>query len=236
MAAALNNPAAAGPAASSGGLEPRLKRLVRPVRGVPRPDSTFLDITPLLADGAAFSQTIRALADRYRSAGLAAIAGVEARGLFFAPAVAAELGVGFLPIRKPEQLPGPTHRSSVVQMDYGERQLELHSGLLPRSSHPGTAGHRVAVIDDVLATGGSLLAFFEVLRQLGVAVVEAACVYDLHLGGKAVLAEVGVPAFCLANFREDGNREWWLERGTEEEAAATVSPHMGKRLKQAVKP
>ena len=112
----------------------------------------------------------------------------------------------------------------------------MHSGLLPRSSHPGTAGHRVAVIDDVLATGGSLLACVEVLRQLGVAVVEAACVYDLHLGGKAVLAEVGVPAFCLANFREDGNREWWLERGTEEEAAATVSPHMGKRLKQAIKP
>ena len=136
----------------------------------------------------------------------------------------------------PEQLPGPTHRSSVVQMDYGERQLELHSGLLPRSSHPGTAGNRVAVIDDVLATGGSLLACVEVLRQLGVAVVEAACVYDLHLGGKAALAEVGVPAFCLANFREDGNREWWLERGTEEEAAATVSPHMGKRLKQAIKP
>ena len=86
-AAALNNPAAAGPAASSGGLEPRLKRLVRPVRGFPSPDSTFLDITPLLADGAAFSETIRALADRYRSAGLAAIAGVEARGLLFAPAV-----------------------------------------------------------------------------------------------------------------------------------------------------
>ena len=107
--------------APSAEFETRIKKLVRPVKGFPNPDFTFGDITPLLADGAAFRQVIDAFAERYKDVGLVAIAAPEARGFFFGPAVAARLGVGFLPVRKKDQLPGETHKSDLVKMDYGER-------------------------------------------------------------------------------------------------------------------
>ncbi len=213
-------------------MEAKLKRLVRPVRGFPRPDATFADITPLLADGEAFKHVVDAFVDRYRGTGLAAIAAPEARGFFFGPAVAAALGVGFIPVRKPEQLPGPTYRSQVVSMDYGERQMEVHAALLPSGYY--TTSNKVVLIDDILATGGSLLACIEVLEKLGLRVIEGAVVYDLNIGGEAALAAVphygGVPVFKLADFQAAKGR-WFLERGTEQEAASTISPHMGKTLK-----
>ncbi len=217
-------------------MEAKLKRLVRPVRGFPRPDATFADITPLLADGEAFKYVVDTFVDRYRGTGLAAIAAPEARGFFFGPAVAAALGVGFIPVRKPEQLPGPTHRSQVVSMDYGERQMEVHAALLPSGYY--TTSNQVVLIDDILATGGSLLACIEVLEKLGLRVTEAAVVYDLNIGGGAALAAVphygGVPLFKLADFQAAKGR-WFLERGTEQEAASTVSPHMGKTLKTGIR-
>lgn len=229
--------AAAGTSPANDAFEATLKRLVRPVRGFPRPDATFADITPLLADGEAFKRVIDTFAARYRSTGLAAIAAAEARGFFFGPALAAALGVGFLPVRKPEQLPGPTHVSQIVQMDYGERQMEAHSAVLPSGYY--TTSNKVVVVDDLLATGGSLLACVDVLEKLGLRVVEAAVVYDLNIGGEAALAAAphygGVPVFKLADFQATKGR-WYLERGTEEEAAATVSPHMGETLKTAIKP
>lgn len=213
-------------------MEAKLQRLVRPVRGFPRPDATFADITPLLADGEAFKHVIDAFVGRYRGTGLAAIASPEARGFFFGPAVAAALGIGFIPVRKPEQLPGPTHRSQIVKMDYGERQMEVHAAILPSGYY--TTSNKVVIIDDILATGGSLLACIEALEKLGLRATEAAVVYDLNLGGVAALAAAphygGVPVFKLADFQAARGR-WYLERGTEEEAASTISPHMGKKLK-----
>ena len=98
-------------------LEQRLKRLVRPVKGFPNPDFTFGDISPLLADATGFAGVIDALAARYKDAGLVAVAAPEARGFFFGPPLAKALGVGFLPIRKKDQLPGATHKSDTVKMD-----------------------------------------------------------------------------------------------------------------------
>ena len=98
-------------------LEPIIKKLVRPVKGFPNPDFTFGDITPLLADGAAFGKVIDAFAERYSSAGIVAVAAPEARGFFFGPPLAKALGVGFLPIRKKDQLPGETHKSDLVKME-----------------------------------------------------------------------------------------------------------------------
>ena len=259
QAAAASTPTApdAAPAAPAGGaahgtghshpLEARLKRVLRPVRGFPRPNATFADCTPLLADASLFKAVIDAFVYRYRDAKLAAIAAPEARGFFFGPAVAAALGVAFLPIRKPEQLPGPTHVSAVQQMDYGERQMEVHSNVLP--SGWSAVENRVAVVDDLLATGGSLLACVDVLEKLELHVVEAACVYDFNIGGGEALAASphygGVPVFKLADFFAGENPgpagafdvpgRWFLERGTEEEAAATVSPHMGETLKTGSK-
>ena len=214
-------------------LELTIKRLVRPVRGFPNPEFTFGDITPLLADGHAYSAVIDAFVERYKDAGLVAIAAPEARGFFFGCPVAAKLGIGFLPIRKMNQLPGATHRSPIVAMDYGERCLEVHSDILP-----GGRTGKVAVIDDILATGGSALACCGILEQLGMQIHEVAAVYDYSAGksaqpGRGLLTDQGYSVFALAKFCDDrveGKMLWWLERGTDDDVV--LSPHIGKMNKQ----
>eukprot|EP00746_Dinoflagellata_sp_MGD_P138884 gnl/MRDRNA2_/MRDRNA2_72450_c0_seq1.p1 gnl/MRDRNA2_/MRDRNA2_72450_c0~~gnl/MRDRNA2_/MRDRNA2_72450_c0_seq1.p1 ORF type:complete len:225 (+),score=39.74 gnl/MRDRNA2_/MRDRNA2_72450_c0_seq1:68-742(+) len=216
-------------------FENRIKKLARPVRGYPKPDFVFADITPLLADGPAFGQVIDAFAKRYKDASLVAVAAPEARGFFFGPPLAKALGVGFLPIRKKDLLPGPTHQSDLKKMDYGERNMEVHAGILPR----GKTG-KVVVVDDLLATGGSALACCEVLKKLGMEVHEVGVVYDYTKGGAEVLTKEGYSVFALARFCDDrvgrvgpggvGTvRTWWLERGSEEDIV--TSPHMGKLVK-----
>lgn len=214
-------------------FEATLKKLMRPVKGFPNPEFTFGDITPLLANGAAFGKVIDMFAERYKDAGLVAVAAPEARGFFFGPPLAKALGVGFLPVRKKDQLPGETHKSELVKMDYGERCLEVHSEILPE----GGKG-KVVIIDDILATGGSALASCGILEALGMTIHEVAVVYDLSDGasllqGQAVLADKGYRTFSLARFCDDrveGSMTWWRERGGDDEVV--VSPHMGKLNKQ----
>ena len=214
-------------------FEATLKKLMRPVKGFPNPEFTFGDITPLLANGAAFGKVIDMFAERYKDAGLVAVAAPEARGFFFGPPLAKALGVGFLPVRKKDQLPGETHKSELVKMDYGERCLEVHSEILP----DGGKGKEV-LVDDILATGGSALASCGILEALGMTIHEVAVVYDLSDGasllqGQAVLADKGYRTFSLARFCDDrveGSMTWWRERGGDDEVV--VSPHMGKLNKQ----
>jgi adenine phosphoribosyltransferase len=214
-------------------FEATLKKLMRPVKGFPNPEFTFGDITPLLANGAAFGKVIDMFAERYKDAGLVAVAAPEARGFFFGPPLAKALGVGFLPVRKKDQLPGETHKSELVKMDYGERCLEVHSEILPE----GGKG-KVVIIDDILATGGSALASCGILEALGMTIHEVAVVYDLSDGAsllqvQAVLADKGYRTFSLARFCDDrveGSMTWWRERGGDDEVV--VSPHMGKLNKQ----
>ena len=214
-------------------FEATLKKFMRPVKGFPNPEFTFGDITPLLANGAAFGKVIDMFAERYKDAGLVAVAAPEARGFFFGPPLAKALGVGFLPVRKKDQLPGETHKSELVKMDYGERCLEVHSEILPE----GGKG-KVVIIDDILATGGSALASCGILEALGMTIHEVAVVYDLSDGasllqGQAVLADKGYRTFSLARFCDDrveGSMTWWRERGGDDEVV--VSPHMGKLNKQ----
>ena len=214
-------------------FEATLKKLMRPVKGFPNPEFTFGDITPLLANGAAFGKVIDMFAERYKDAGLVAVAAPEARGFFFGPPLAKALGVGFLPVRKKDQLPGETHKSELVKMDYGERCLEVHSEILPE----GGKG-KVILVDDILATGGSALASCGILEALGMTIHEVAVVYDLSDGasllqGQAVLADKGYRTFSLARFCDDrveGSMTWWRERGGDDEVV--VSPHMGKLNKQ----
>mmetsp|Transcript_44599 Transcript_44599/g.81419 ORF Transcript_44599/g.81419 Transcript_44599/m.81419 type:complete len:222 (+) Transcript_44599:57-722(+) len=213
--------------------ELRLKKLVRPVRGFPNPDFTFGDITPLLADGPALSLVIDTFAAQYKGKDVVAVAAPEARGFFFGPPLAKALGVGFLPIRKKDQLPGETHQTGQMQMDYGERVFELHAGVLPS----GKTG-KVVIVDDILATGTSTLACCKLLEKLGMEVHEVAVVYDYSDGpsllpGRKVLAKEGYSVFALARFCDErvaGAMTWWLERGPEEEVE--ISPHMGKINKQ----
>jgi adenine phosphoribosyltransferase len=211
-------------------FERTIKRLVRPVRGFPNPEFVFGDITPLLADAKAFGAVIGTLAERYKDAGLTAIAAPEARGFFFGPPLARELGLPFIPIRKSGQLPGPAHTSESTQMDYGSRVLQVHD-VSVLSFCPGT----VVIVDDILATGGSALACVQVLKELGFQVTELAVVYDYSDGdsvlhGKSALEAAGIAVHKLATFCKDGDMRWWLERGMEDEVV--TSPYIGKISKE----
>ncbi|UOV09359.1 adenine phosphoribosyltransferase [Pseudoxanthomonas sp. F37] len=146
--------------------------LLRDIPDFPKPGILFKDITPVLADGDAFAEAIAAMAEPWRGVALDAVAGVEARGFILGAALARELEVGFVPIRKPGKLPGHTLWLD-YGLEYGRDRLEIHADALP-------AGSRVIVADDVLATGGTLKAALALVERQGAQVV-----------GTAVLVELG---------------------------------------------
>ena len=158
-----------------------LARHIRPIPDFPKPGILFRDITPLLADAGAFAAAIRALADPWRTAGVMAIAAVEARGFLFAGPLALELGVGVIPVRKPGKLPADTIAHE-YDLEYGRDRLEMHKGVLP-------AGGRVLVVDDVLATGGTAAACMKLIEAAGGHVVGASFLVEIApLGGRERLA------------------------------------------------
>jgi adenine phosphoribosyltransferase len=124
-----------------------LKQLIREVPDFPKPGINFYDITTLLKDKAGFSETIDALRDHYKTTPIDIVVGIEARGYFFAPAIALALNAGFVPVRKPKKLPH-TVRSVQYALEYGTDQLEMHADAI-------VPGQNVVIIDDVLATGGT---------------------------------------------------------------------------------
>lgn len=138
----------------------------------PKPGILFKDITPVLADGDAFAEAIAAMAEPWRGVALDAVVGVEARGFILGAALARELEVGFVPVRKPGKLPGET-LSQDYGLEYGRDRLEIHADALP-------AGARVIVVDDVLATGGTLNAALALVERQGARIV-----------GTGVLVELG---------------------------------------------
>ena len=158
-----------------------LARHIRPIPDFPKPGILFRDITPLLADAGAFAAAIRALAEPWRTAGVMAIAAVEARGFLFAGPLALELGVGVIPVRKPGKLPADTIAHE-YDLEYGRDRLEMHKGVLP-------AGGRVLVVDDVLATGGTAAACMKLIEAGGGHVVGASFLVEIApLGGRERLA------------------------------------------------
>ena len=170
-----------------------LKALVRTVPDFPKPGIMFRDITTLIADGRGFAHAVRLLADAAQAAGAQAIAGMEARGFIFGAAVAARLGLGFVPIRKPGKLPVPVLAIDYA-LEYGTDTLEVDPGAIP-------AGQKVVIIDDLIATGGTALATAQLLRRAGAQVDRALFVIDLpDLGGSMRLRESGLPLFTLVNF------------------------------------
>jgi adenine phosphoribosyltransferase len=145
--------------------------LVRDVPDFPRPGIMFKDITPLLADAEAFGECIDALCEPWRGQGIAAVCGIESRGFIFGAAMARALHAGFVPLRKSGKLPPP-----VVGVDYGLEygmdRLEIGAGAL-------APGERVIVVDDVLATGGTLEAGRRLVERLGAQVMGASVVIEL---------------------------------------------------------
>ncbi|MCG6118239.1 MAG: adenine phosphoribosyltransferase [Aquimonas sp.] len=154
-----------------------LAALVRAVPDFPKPGIVFRDVGPLLADAAAFEAAIAGMCAPWRRAAPEYVCGIESRGFIFGAAMARALGCGFAPIRKPGKLPGPV----LVQgysLEYGEDRLELQKDALP-------LGARVLLVDDVLATGGTLLAAAALLEQAGARLCGASVLIELSaLGGR----------------------------------------------------
>jgi adenine phosphoribosyltransferase len=150
-----------------------LKQLIREIPDFPKPGITFYDITTLLKDKQGFRQTIDALQEHYRQTSVDVVVGIEARGYFFAPAMAHALGAGFVPVRKPKKLPSLV-RSVEYDLEYGTDQLEIHSDAIE-------PGQKVLIIDDVLATGGTASAVARLVELLDGKVVGLGFVIELTL-------------------------------------------------------
>jgi adenine phosphoribosyltransferase len=158
-----------------------LKDYIRDIPDFPKPGILFRDITPLLSEPRAFQAAIDALVEQYRDAPIDVIVAAEARGFIFAAPLALELGIAFVPIRKPGKLPFDTH-SFHYELEYGVDTLEIHvDGVSP--------GQRVLIVDDLLATGGTVGACCKLLQQTGAEIVGCAFVIELAgLGGAEAIA------------------------------------------------
>jgi adenine phosphoribosyltransferase len=139
-----------------------LKALVRTVADFPKPGILFYDITTLLKDPKGLATLIDALAQYYIDKEIDLVLGIEARGFIFGPALAYRLNAGFVPVRKPKKLPGPTARVT-YDLEYGSDTLEIHVDAIE-------PGQRVVLVDDLLATGGTMEATIRLVQQLGGAI------------------------------------------------------------------
>ena len=168
-----------------------LKQLIREVPDFPKPGINFYDITTLLKNKQGFRETIDALGDHYRGKPVDIVVGIEARGYFFAPAMAHALNAGFVPVRKPKKLPHTVH-SVEYQLEYGTDRLEVHADAID-------PGQNVLIIDDVLATGGTAAAVANLVRQAEGKVVGLGFVLELtFLGGRQKLS--GYDVFSLLQY------------------------------------
>ncbi len=176
----------------------RLRALIRDVPDFPRPGIVFHDITVLLGDGAAFNAAVSALAEPYRSSGIALVAGIESRGFILGGAVADRLGAGFVPIRKEGRLPAKRISQS-YSLEYGEAVVEIHADAI-------ALGQRVLIVDDLLATGGTAAAAAALVDQLGGDIAGFAFLVELSdLGGSAALG--GRPYTALLRMNANGGIE-----------------------------
>src|SRR5580700_8677659 len=158
-----------------------LKSLIREISDYPKPGILFYDLTTLLKDPAGFHSLVDQLCEQYNGTKVDIVAGIEARGFIFAPALAYRLGAGFVPVRKPKKLPGKT-ASVTYSLEYGTDTLEIHDDAISRGQH-------VIICDDLLATGGTAAATVKLVRQLGGEVMGAAFAIELtFLNGRSKLS------------------------------------------------
>ena len=159
-----------------------LRELVRDVPDFPQPGVLFKDITPLLRSPAGLSLAVEYLTQPFRHLQVDAVVGAESRGFIFGAAVARDLSAGFVPVRKPGRLPGQT-RSREYSLEYGSGRMEIHEDAL-------SPGDRVLIIDDLLATGGTLAACCDLVQGLGAQIVGVAVLIELtHLEGRKLLGD-----------------------------------------------
>ena len=162
-----------------------LKKLIREIPDYPKPGILFYDLTTLLKDPQGFHSLVDKLCEHYNGRKVDLVAGIEARGFIFAPALAYRLGAGFIPVRKPKKLPAKVS-SVTYQLEYGTDQLDIHHDAVQK-------GQRVLLCDDLLATGGTAAAAVQLIKQLGGEVAGAAFAVELSfLNGRAKLPSVDV--------------------------------------------
>ena len=170
-----------------------IRRHIRTVPDWPEPGVQFRDITPLLADPRTFRILIDEFVHRYFDVRPTAIAGLDARGFIIGSVLAYELNVGFIPIRKKGKLPFTTVQET-YELEYGSATVEMHTDAVK-------PGDRIVLVDDLIATGGTMMAGMRLLQRLGAVVIEGAAIVDLpELHGSQRLREAGLPLFTLVDF------------------------------------
>lgn len=170
-----------------------IRERIRTVPDWPQPGVQFRDITPVLQDRRALRTLIDLLVQRYIDARIDTIAGLDARGFIIGPILAYELSLGFVPIRKKGKLPFRTLSQS-YELEYGSATVEIHEDACK-------PGERVVLVDDLIATGGTMMAGKMLLERLGAVVVEGAAIIDLpELGGSTLLRESGLPLYTVCEF------------------------------------
>jgi adenine phosphoribosyltransferase len=168
-----------------------LKSKIRTVPHWPIKGVMFRDITTLLQDGEAFRHSIDELYNRYKNEKIDVVVGLEARGFIFGSVLAYKLGVGFIPIRKPGKLPSKTI-SAEFEKEYGKDKMEIHTDAIKK-------GDKVLIVDDLIATGGTISAATQLIEKLGGEIVECAFVIDLpDLKGKDKIK--GYKIFTMMEF------------------------------------
>ena len=172
-----------------------LRQHIRTVPDWPAPGVQFRDITPLLQNPQVFHVMVNAFVHRYMEPNMRpdVVAGLDARGFILGAVIAYELNVGFVPIRKKGKLPFTTVEET-YELEYGSATVELHADAVK-------PGQRVLLVDDLIATGGTMMAGKKLLEKLGATVIEGAAIVDLpELGGSQRLRDAGLPLFTLVDF------------------------------------
>lgn len=173
-----------------------IKSVIRTVPDWPQPGVNFRDITPILQNRTAFRKLIDSFVHRYHDMDLDAVAAIDARGFIVGAPLAYELSCSFVPVRKKGKLPFRT-LSETYTLEYGEATVELHSDAFQ-------AGNRILLVDDLIATGGTMLAAAKLIQRSGGNVVETAAIIDLpELGGSQKIRDAGYGVFAVCSFTED---------------------------------
>lgn len=171
-----------------------VRNTIRSVPDWPKPGVMFRDITPVLQDPQAFRVLVDLFVYRYMRQRLDLVAGVDARGFILGSVLAYELNLGFVPVRKKGKLPFRTVAEEYT-LEYGNATVEMHTDAV-------RPGQRVLLIDDLIATGGTLLAATKLLQRLGANVIEAAAIIDLpDLGGTKAITDTGLPVYTVCSFQ-----------------------------------
>jgi adenine phosphoribosyltransferase len=170
-----------------------IRNSIRNIQDWPIPGVNFRDVTTLLQDPVAFNKTIQIFLDRYKEQKIDVVVGLDARGFIFAPVVAYMLKVGFIPIRKKGKLPYKTI-TETYSLEYGQNTVEIHIDAIKKNDN-------ILIIDDLIATGGTLLAACNLITKLGGNIKECAVISDLlYLGGSKKIKESGFAVFSVLEY------------------------------------